>query len=543
MNLKNVCLLAACCVLWLLAPAARAVEGQEVTCYKVLDNGPDGKRKTILVLGEGYSIADKEKYHADVEHTVMQGALAHDAFKANLKGFNVYRIDVWSKESGVSHVKGPQKKTFFGLKVIDFGLAEFGKMLTGGGAGKYFEVDDAFFDTLERAEHLFGHADVVVLVLNDPTSQGCTYGQHFIVAGQGYDWRLMCHEMGHALGNLWDEYSYPNRPYKGEARNFLNSSTLPDRVNIAWSGYLPAILKVPTPEGKGAPEVGIFAGGATYDSGIYHPGLTCRMADHTTSSFCKVCAGYFETMLNQWLPNPKPLPYQNEIPKNFDINKLRGYTNFGFTLHKSDLLYDYGVNKFTPQKGTFVQNCYYPIGNFVVESYQKDGKLRTAQFLGNPFLLHLGFTANKKSVELSKELDQGRAYFNLPYESKDDVVSKGLGIRIYRMKPQDFSEKPETTRASFIGGPSMFPVVPPVKPVVKSKVTAPVGKEKAVPVKKFVISGASQDKLSYPMVMYPEKLDELNAAKRVELIADIKPEKLAEMLQKFKAGKLQAVNE
>src|SRR5581483_9293526 len=84
-------------VLLALSGAARA---DSVT--KVIDNGPDGTKKVIAVLGDGYAAADQDKYNQDVDKLVLTGVFGHDFYRENQNAFNVYRVNLISKHSGVS---------------------------------------------------------------------------------------------------------------------------------------------------------------------------------------------------------------------------------------------------------------------------------------------------------------------------------------------------------------------------------------------------------------------------------------------------------
>jgi hypothetical protein len=72
------------------------------TCSKIVDNGPDGAKRILVVMGDGYAAADQTKYNNDVNTLVTNGVFGNDFFLENQNAFNVYRLNLISAESGVS---------------------------------------------------------------------------------------------------------------------------------------------------------------------------------------------------------------------------------------------------------------------------------------------------------------------------------------------------------------------------------------------------------------------------------------------------------
>src|SRR5262249_38243889 len=89
--------LAAALALGAWVAAARA---DSVT--KVIDNGPDGTKRIIAVLGDGYAAGDQAKYNGDVDQLLVNGVFGHDFYRENHNAFNVYRVNLISVDSGVS---------------------------------------------------------------------------------------------------------------------------------------------------------------------------------------------------------------------------------------------------------------------------------------------------------------------------------------------------------------------------------------------------------------------------------------------------------
>src|SRR5690242_15386978 len=70
--------------------------------HKILDNGKDDDRLVVAVLGDGFTKADLPLYAERVQALVLDGVLGHDLYASLQHGFNVYRVDTESNESGIS---------------------------------------------------------------------------------------------------------------------------------------------------------------------------------------------------------------------------------------------------------------------------------------------------------------------------------------------------------------------------------------------------------------------------------------------------------
>src|SRR5215467_12624891 len=66
------------------------------TCTKIIDNGPDGGKLILVVMGDGYAAADQTKYDNDVNSLVANGVFGNDFFRENQNAFNVYRLNLIS---------------------------------------------------------------------------------------------------------------------------------------------------------------------------------------------------------------------------------------------------------------------------------------------------------------------------------------------------------------------------------------------------------------------------------------------------------------
>jgi len=89
----------------------------------------------------------------------------------------------------------------------------------------------------------------------------------------------IAHEMGHAIGGLYDEYSGDSAT--AECVKWRNCST--DKDHPPW-------------ESEQNAEIGVFAGCRGYGAGIFHPTQQCRM-NNPSQPFCAICSRFLETAL------------------------------------------------------------------------------------------------------------------------------------------------------------------------------------------------------------------------------------------------------
>ncbi|MEU7556145.1 M64 family metallopeptidase [Streptomyces sp. NPDC044571] len=248
-----------------LSGAERASDGK---VGKLVDNGPTADRLDIVVVGDGYTAAELDRFHADAQAKWAELA-AVEPYATYRNLFNVWTVDAVSAVSGVSGDPTPDT-------VRDTAL------------GSYFWCED-----IERllcidqpkvdAYVAKAPAADLVLVLANSTKYGgagynepsATLGYEGIStasAGNAKSGQVAIHETGHSLGKLADEYFYPGTPgyekYEGPEPAESNSSVLTaDRMADARSKWY-RWLGAPSPDGG---TVGAYEGGGYYVTGLYRP--------------------------------------------------------------------------------------------------------------------------------------------------------------------------------------------------------------------------------------------------------------------------------
>ena len=290
----------------LLLAAVGFASGQTIASTKILNNGPDGQKLVFAVLGDGYAASDQAKYVDDVNVLVINGVFNHDFYKDNLKAFNVYRIDVASKDSGVSKPNATKDTAFKTIYSGDWSRC-------------WIEESNSTSGLLNAALSIIPKYDFVLLIENESGFGGCRRGNRLYVTN-GVDWDVVAHEYGHGIGGLFDEYSHASKPFYngiefGPVVNSRNCSTILNPQTVVWSSAISnpgLIIPLPTVFNGNSMDpnqtVGMFEGCGTYQRGIYRPVNDCRMKSNTPL-FCPVCLAMMNRAVARFFTTPVGLDF------------------------------------------------------------------------------------------------------------------------------------------------------------------------------------------------------------------------------------------
>ncbi|MFJ7203978.1 M64 family metallopeptidase [Streptomyces sp. NPDC098789] len=248
-----------------LPEAGRAGDG---AVTKMIDNGAVADRLDIVVVGDGYTAAELDRFHIDAKEKWAElSAVEPYASYRNL--FNVWTVDAVSRESGVSGDPDP-------ATVRDTAL------------GSYFwceQIERLLCIDQPKVDGYVAKApaaDLVIVLANSAKYGGAGYNEPSATlgyagistasAGHPKSGQVAVHETGHSLGKLADEYFYPGVPeyehYTGPEPADSNTSTLAagpmGERRTKWYRWLGET----SPDG-GA--VGAYEGGGYFVTGLYRP--------------------------------------------------------------------------------------------------------------------------------------------------------------------------------------------------------------------------------------------------------------------------------
>ncbi|HJS56706.1 MAG TPA: IgA Peptidase M64 [Vicinamibacteria bacterium] len=171
----------------------RAASPKAVRAWAVLENGPPQDKVDVLLLGDGYTAAEMDKWHADARKMVDL-LFAQSPFKERKGDFNVWAIDVSADEKGVSRPSdGVYRRSPVGAAYDSFGSERY--VLT---------MDNRRFREIAAAAPY----EFVEIVVNDRKYGGGGIFNLYATAPADSRWipYLFVHEFGHHFAGLADEY-------------------------------------------------------------------------------------------------------------------------------------------------------------------------------------------------------------------------------------------------------------------------------------------------------------------------------------------------
>jgi hypothetical protein len=276
-----------------------------------------------------------EKFRKDAKH-VNDVMFSTKPFKDRKKEFNVWTLEVESKESGIDIPdKNVWKDNALGSAYNTFGSARY--VLT---------TENKILRTIAAAAPY----DFLCILVNDSRYGGGGIYNLYTTTytgeqTKGQEWQtdyMYVHEFGHSFGGLGDEYytsptGYIDFYLPGVEPWEPNVTALNDKSSLKWKSLVTAGLEIPTPWEKTkydsieavrgkldrlAPDyyekrepyyraemailknpvltgkVGAFEGCGYASKGLYRPSLDCRMFSLSLADFDPVCSASLERVID-----------------------------------------------------------------------------------------------------------------------------------------------------------------------------------------------------------------------------------------------------
>lgn len=291
----------------------------------IRQSGPPEQKVDLLMLGDGYTEAERPKFLADARR-MSEALFKVSPYRERADDFNVWALMVAAPESGISRPSTESYRwTPLGAQYDAFGSERY-----------VLSFDNASFrDIAQHAPYEF----VELLVNNQTYGGGGIYGL-YATAAAGSEWAdyLFVHEFGHHFAALADEYftsdvSYAKAVERREPWE-PNVTALHDPAALKWADRVRPGTALPTlwpkaeyeayqrdnqarrrqlreerrPESEmnalfhseqehvdamfsavpARDRIGAFEGANYESSGYYRPALNCLMFTRT-DHFCGVC--------------------------------------------------------------------------------------------------------------------------------------------------------------------------------------------------------------------------------------------------------------
>jgi hypothetical protein len=303
----------------------------------ISENGPAEQKVDIVILGDGYSGDEMEKFRKDAARLsgYLMGA---EPFRSRSKDFNIRAVETPAGSSGVSKPHhGVFKRTPLSVHYSSFDSERYALTYD----------NRSVRDVASQVPY-----DLMVIMINERTyGGGGIYNLYTTVSADNkFAEYIMIHEFGHHMAALADEYytssvSYempeiPVEPWES------NITALFDKSNLKWKDLVEDGTPIPTPWNKEefdkagysiqkerdslrkamVPEnimedlftrqmeeenkyfhaekyrdkVGAFEGAGYLAKGLYRPQVDCIMYTRHLV-FCKVCARSIEEVIDHYV--------------------------------------------------------------------------------------------------------------------------------------------------------------------------------------------------------------------------------------------------
>jgi hypothetical protein len=306
--------------------------------YKVsqfLNNGDPQKKIDIVLLGDGYTKKEKNKFKNDVKRYVTT-LFNSPPFKQNKKNFNVWTVLVESPESGIDEPRenvwkdNPLETSYNSLDSPRYVLTTNNKRLR---------------DIASAVPY-----DYIYILINSPRYGGGGIFNWFAICYTGVeknqaDWwsdYVFVHEFGHSFAGLADEYYTSNVSYVEFYPTDVepwepNITTQSNKDDIKWKNMFEAKSETPTEWNKSTfdslntamaqlnkssqnykneyknlqdktvailknpkllNKVGCFEGAGYASEGVYRASVDCKMFSKSLVDFCPVCTKAVQKMID-----------------------------------------------------------------------------------------------------------------------------------------------------------------------------------------------------------------------------------------------------
>ena len=319
-----------------LDPSDPAVDRRRPAAAKVwavMQNGEPADKVDLLLLGDGYTAAEMDKWHRDARR-LADTLFAVSPFREHRSDFNVWAADTPSAESGVSRPSdGVYRRTALGAAYDAFGSERY-----------VLDLDNRRLrETAAAAPYEF-----IEIVVNERKYGGGGIHNLYatVAADNAFTPYVFVHEFGHHFAGLADEYYTSPVAYEAGAAarpEPWEPNATADPGAARWRDLVAAGTQLPTPwakeefeaaqrdiqarrrkireekrpeaemealfreerermtallaSGPYAGKVGAFEGALYEAKGYYRPQSDCIMFTRDEVGFCAVCRRAIEKII------------------------------------------------------------------------------------------------------------------------------------------------------------------------------------------------------------------------------------------------------
>ena len=227
-------------------PEARSVNPAPLdlglNTYTYLDNGDPNTKVDIVILGDGYTAEQMDKFHADVDRLVGE-MFKVEPYKSRKSDFNIRAVDTPSAKPGVNKPHpGIFNRTPLSMTYSFFDSERYA-----------IATDNR---TIRNVCAQVPYDAVYILINEDTYGGGGIYNLYSTVcADNAFSAYVFVHEFGHSFSGLADEYYSSAVSYEIADKITVepwepNITALFDPQNVKWKEVVTPGVPVPTPWNK-----------------------------------------------------------------------------------------------------------------------------------------------------------------------------------------------------------------------------------------------------------------------------------------------------
>jgi len=319
----------------LVDPADEAIDRSapaKQNVWAVMQNGAPRDKVDLLLLGDGYTASEMEKWHKDARRTADL-LFAASPFREHRQEFNVWAIDTPAAESGVSRPSdGVYRRSPIGAAYDAFGSERY-----------VLALDNHRLREIAAAAPY----EFIEIVVNDRKYGGGGIFNLYatVAADNAFTPYIFVHEFGHHFAGLADEYYTSDVAYGSPAERPepWEPNATADPLAAKWKELITAGIPLPSPwpkeefergeqdiqkrrrairaahrpeeemealfreeraqetkllaSGPDAGKVGAFEGAMYEARGYYRPQQDCIMFTRDEVGFCAVCRRAIERVI------------------------------------------------------------------------------------------------------------------------------------------------------------------------------------------------------------------------------------------------------
>jgi hypothetical protein len=204
--------------------------------WAVMKNGEPRDKVDLLLLGDGYTAAEMDKWHKDARR-VADTLFSVSPFKERRVDFNVWAVDIPADQSGVTQPQdGIYRRAPLGAAYGAFGSERY--ILT-------------FENRRMREAAMAAPYDVMEIVTNSRKYGGGGIFNLYATVAADNAWSpyVLVHEFGHHFAGLADEYYTSAVAYASSAARPepWEPNVTADPLAAKWKGLIPPGTPLPTP--------------------------------------------------------------------------------------------------------------------------------------------------------------------------------------------------------------------------------------------------------------------------------------------------------